>query len=80
MQTALQAWLSRQRPIDPLDGIKLQERPRAPTILDPIVEVRVMLEIFVNGTPREVGSKALMSQSDAHALSQTIPPTVEFLK
>jgi hypothetical protein len=80
MQTnsAVHAWLSRLRPADPLAS--LQERPRAPVLLDPIVDVFVLREIFIGGTAREVGSKAVMQASDAWALSNSVPPSIAFVK
>ncbi len=58
----------------------LRETIRPPVFKDPIVEVFVLREIFVAGTAREVGSKAIMEASDAWALSRTTPPTVSFVK
>jgi hypothetical protein len=82
MQTnpAVLAWLSRGVQQNPLagDGVNMQTRP--PVIKDPIVEVFVLREIFVNGTAREVGSKAVMQASDAWALSNSVPPAVSFVK
>jgi hypothetical protein len=57
-----------------------QPERHAPIFRDPTIEVFILREIFIGGIAREIGSKALVSQSDAHALSQTVPPTVEFLK
>jgi hypothetical protein len=58
----------------------LRETIRPPVFKDPIVEVFVLREIFVGGTAREVGSKAVMAASDAWALAGTVPPTVSFVK
>jgi hypothetical protein len=77
MQTnsAVLAWLSRSQP-DPLaGGINMQTRP--PVFRDPIVEVTVLVPIFVAGIAREIGSKVLMASSDAHGLSNSVPPSVE---
>jgi hypothetical protein len=60
--------------------MNLQERPRPPVFKDDLTEVFILREIFVAGIAREVGSKATMQSSDAHALSETVPPTVAFVK
>jgi hypothetical protein len=51
----------------------------APALKDPLVSVRVLREIFVNGKACEVGSEARMSLSDGQALQNSSPPTVKII-
>jgi hypothetical protein len=52
---------------------------RIPIFKDPLVSVRVLREIFVNGKVCGVGDEVRMSLSDGQALQNSTPPTVKII-
>jgi hypothetical protein len=51
--------------------------PRAP--VEKFVEVRLRRAMYIGGQPHEAGSTARMALSDAQALRNSEPPSVEIL-